>query len=211
MTQPVLVTLTSPTAGGKSYLLNYIRDEAKLPCLVSTTTRAPRVGEVEGVDYYFISEEKSKEMELNGEFAELATYNEIRYGVTKTEYHSKLAQGICFLVVEPSGIESYAQPAKDAGALHFKVYVHTDPEIRIARFKERFFKDLNSSIFSSASPNMFEKTFNSYMTRFQTMFTQEMKWGDAAKWDQIVFGNDTPDKNLDIILTNINKMKAKLL
>ena len=88
--QSVLVTLTAPTCAGKSYLLNYIRNDRKLPCLVSTTTRPARAGEVEGVDYFFISEEESKSIEADDDFAELAVYNGIRYGVTKAEFKSKL-------------------------------------------------------------------------------------------------------------------------
>ena len=98
MSQPILVTLTAPSCSGKSYLLNYIRDEAKMPCLVSTTTRAPRTGEQEGIDYYFISREQSKRYEIEDNFAELAIYNGTRYGVTKQEFKSKLETGLTFLI-----------------------------------------------------------------------------------------------------------------
>ena len=52
--KPTLITLTAPTASGKSYLLERLT-RMGLPRVVGTTTRAPRQGEVEGVDYYFIT------------------------------------------------------------------------------------------------------------------------------------------------------------
>ena len=209
--KPVLVTLTSPTAAGKSYLFNYIRDVAKLPCLISTTTRRPRANEVEGVDYYFISEEESKAIEARNEFAELAIYRGIRYGVTRKEYFEKLSNGIAFLIVEPSGIEHYAQPAIDSGALHLKFYIHTNPEIRIARFKTRVANDIwhamnvpNDKSKSIASDQV-QKIVAAHFDRFNSMLTEELDWGTRAQWDRTLFGEQEPAVNLKIMLDHIAK------
>lgn len=206
---PVLVTLTSPTAAGKSYLFNYIRDVAKMPCLISTTTRPARAGEQEGVDYFFISEEESKRMEAEDQFAELAIYRGVRYGVTKKEFHGKLNQGIAFLIVEPSGIDHYAKPAIDAGADHLKFYIHTDPEIRQQRFMERALSDLKQEIDRYAGDaTAITKLFKSYMDRQRAVSTVEMQWGQAAQWDRILFGTESPETNLKIILDTVAKHRA---
>lgn len=201
---PILVTITSPTAAGKSYLFNYIRDVAKMPCLISTTTRPARAGEQEGVDYFFISEEESKRLEAEDQFAELAVYRGIRYGVTKEEFHSKLSQGVAFLIVEPTGIDHYAKPALEVGADHLKFYIHTDPEIRQQRFIERAMSDFQLEIdkFSGDSTAL-KKLFKSYMDRQRAVSTVEMQWYEMVQWDRILFGTEPPETNLKIILDTL--------
>jgi guanylate kinase len=210
--KPVLVTLTSPTAAGKSYLFNYIRDVAKMPCLISTTTRAPRAGEKDGVDYYFIDEKTSQQLEANDLFAELAIYRGVRYGVTKEEFHSKLSKGVAFLIVEPSGIDHYVKPALDAGAIHLKYYIHTDPQIRLERFKQRVAADLRDAIIADENARRMgkfagaaDKTVASHMDRLVAMLTEELKWGTMYKWDRILFGEKEPAYNLDIIMSDVRK------
>jgi guanylate kinase len=216
-TPPVLITLTAPTAAGKSYLFNYIRDVAKLPCLISTTTRLPRDGEVEGVDYYFIDLQESKKLEEADQFAELAIYRGVRYGVTKKEWNSKLQPGkIAFLIVEPSGIDHYVKPAVEAGALWLKYFIHTPPEVRMNRFIDRMLKDViievKADIFRGKIDSMFTtpsadtlKTVVSYFDRQKAMLTDEMKWFQKSSWERTLMGTDEPSYNLSIIQNDIRR------
>ena len=59
---PTLITLTAPTCSGKSYLLDALTKDW-CSRIVSTTTRPPRPGECEGIDYHFISEEESRRIQ----------------------------------------------------------------------------------------------------------------------------------------------------
>ena len=52
---------------------------------VSATTRRKREGEVDGKNYYFLTEEEFAKKEANGEFLETTVYNGIRYGTLKSE------------------------------------------------------------------------------------------------------------------------------
>jgi guanylate kinase len=201
--KPVLVTLTAPSAGGKSFLYNYIRDVAKLPCLISTTTRAPRANEVNGVDYYFISEEESKRLEAEDKLAELAEYRGVRYGVTKEEFLSKLSSGLAFLIVEPSGIDHYVKPALEAGALHHNVYISTPPEIRLARFKERSANDMTHAL-NGGDPM---KVLNTSLDRLQAILTEEMGWSFIREWDQVISGEEKPEVNLRLILDGVKRCR----
>jgi hypothetical protein len=204
--KPILITLSGGTAGGKSFLFNYIRDIAKLPCLISTTTRPMRVGEAEGVDYFFISEEESRKLEAANQFAELAIYNGVRYGVTRSEFQNKMDMGLAFLICEPTGVEHYAQPAIDMGAHHLKVYVHSDPEVRVARFKERTLRDLEAVW--AQGVNATNKVVSSALTRLQSMVTEEMRWGEIVQYDMTVFGTESPAYNLELIKRQIAKLHA---
>lgn len=225
MAKPILVTLTAPTASGKSFLFEYIRDEAKLPCLISTTTRKPRPGEKEGIDYYFIDESVSSMLEATEQFAELAVYRGVRYGVTKKEFESKLSTGLAFLIVEPSGIDSYVKPAIDMGAHNLKYYISTDLETRIERFKSRVTDDLMSQIGKFAikfheiredmqvlikdSSNI-AYNMQSHLDRLVAMLTEERKWYNMHQWDRVLDGTATPEKNLSIIMNDIASTKERL-
>lgn len=202
--KPVLVTLTAPSAGGKSYLYSHIRDVAKLPCLVSTTTRAPRAGEVDGVDYYFITEEESKRLEAEDQLAELAIYRGYRYGVTKQEFHTKLhQQGIAFLVVEPSGIDHYVKPALEAGAMHLNVYLDTPLDIRLDRFKARAIADMVESFYAPTGEAQLGseslRVLETYLDRLTAILTVEETWKGLHNWDLIISGLDNPTRNSTLI------------
>ncbi len=69
----LLIILSSPSGAGKSTLARALRDwDPDLVFSVSATTRAPRPGEVDGVDYHFLSEEQFKSMVAAGEMLEHA-------------------------------------------------------------------------------------------------------------------------------------------
>jgi guanylate kinase len=195
-----LVTLTAPSAAGKSYLFNYIRDVARLPCLISTTTRAMRAGEVDGVDYHFISEAESLQMEKDDMFAKLAIYRGVRYGVTKDEFQSKLCKGIAFLIVEPSGIDHYVKPATDAGAKHKKYFIALDLPTRIKRLSDRYQADLNQAYESGSNGT---KITASFLDRLQAATSTELSWEGLKTWDKILSGHADPAVNLRIILDDL--------
>ena len=72
-THPRVLVLSGPSAVGKSTVVRALR--ARLPDLhfsVSATTREPRPGEVEGVDYYFVTPERFQELIDSGELLEWA-------------------------------------------------------------------------------------------------------------------------------------------
>lgn len=208
MSKSFLVTLTATSCSGKSYLFDYIRDIARLPCLISTTTRAPRANEVDGRDYYFISQEESLRLEQEGKLAELAIYNGNRYGVTTDEFFNKLSKGIAFLIVEPTGVEHYAKPAVDAGAAHMTVYVDAPLDVRLERFKARATNDIIKAAGTLSSDEV-AKTVATVLKRQQSMLTEELTWDKAADWDLIVDGRDDPSKNLKKIIDAVSAYGAR--
>lgn len=217
-TKPVLITFTSPTCSGKSYLLSYIRDVAKLPCFVSTTTRPMREGEVDGVDYYFISDEESRAIEARDGFAELMTFRGYRYGVSKEEFKKKLDMGMAFLVVEPEGIEHYAKPALEVGALWIKYFVDVPQEVRIERFKKRMEADVmkavqkmqlqESSSLGGDYSDTVKSVVRNYLSRFESMLGPETRWKNMHQWDDILDGQADPRVNLNIINMDVAKVRV---
>ncbi|MCP4394097.1 MAG: guanylate kinase [Alphaproteobacteria bacterium] len=90
----LMLVLSSPSGAGKTALSRgLLAREKNLTMSVSMTTRAPRRGEVDGVDYFFRSEEQFKAAIENGEFLEYAHVFGNYYGTPKGVVEENLAQG----------------------------------------------------------------------------------------------------------------------
>lgn len=91
----LLLVMASPTAGGKTTIAKrLLAVEPKLRQSVSVTTRAPREGEVDGVDYHFVTQEKFKAMLDGGELLEHAIVHGMNnYGTPKAPVEKMLADG----------------------------------------------------------------------------------------------------------------------
>ena len=91
---PVPIILSSPSGGGKTTIAHRLLS-ARKDCgySVSCTTRAPRPGEKQAQDYYFISADEFKQRQKAGAFAESATVHGHLYGTLRSEVERVLAAG----------------------------------------------------------------------------------------------------------------------
>lgn len=104
-----LIIISAPSGTGKSTIINSIIDDErlKLAFSVSATTRTPRDGETDGVNYYFLSVEQFKELIDQDAFAE---YEEVYagryYGTLKSEIEriNKLGKNVILDVDVMGGI-----------------------------------------------------------------------------------------------------------
>lgn len=91
---PLLVVVTGPSGAGKDSVLARMRSLGRpYHFAVNATTRAPREGEVEGADYYFVSEDRFREMVENGELLEHAVVYGQHKGVPKGPILQALRSG----------------------------------------------------------------------------------------------------------------------
>jgi len=91
---PFPIILSSPSAGGKTTIARELRlRRTDLGYSVSCTTRAPRVGEVEGKDYYFLSRGDFERRRSAGDFAESAEVHGNMYGTLRSEIGRVLGAG----------------------------------------------------------------------------------------------------------------------
>lgn len=92
-----LYIISSPSGAGKSTLLNKLFTEMKInhpmEFSISHTTRQMREGEIDGVHYYFVSQEEFKRMISNNEFVEWAQVFDNYYGTSKINIEKNIKNG----------------------------------------------------------------------------------------------------------------------
>jgi guanylate kinase len=93
-TTPLLVVISAPSGGGKTTLCQQLLEVRKdMARAITCTTRAPRPGEKEGVDYYFLDAATFLRRVQAGHFLEHATVYGNSYGTLRSEVLDKLRQG----------------------------------------------------------------------------------------------------------------------
>lgn len=89
-----LFILSAPSGAGKTSLAKaLVASMPNLAVSVSHTTRAPRPGERDGVDYHFVEESRFQEMARNGEFLEHARVFDHHYATSRAAVERLLAEG----------------------------------------------------------------------------------------------------------------------
>jgi guanylate kinase len=91
---PLLVVISGPSGAGKDSVLASLRDHgAPFYFVITATTRPKRAGEVDGVDYMFLPDEKFQELIEKDELLEHATVYNYHYGVPKEQVRHALWRG----------------------------------------------------------------------------------------------------------------------
>lgn len=80
-----MIILTGPSASGKTATCLYLQDHYGIKKVITHTTRPMRNGEVNDIDYHFVSKEEFDRMIDNDEFVEHVTFNGNSYGTSKKE------------------------------------------------------------------------------------------------------------------------------
>ena len=89
-----ILIISGPSGCGKSTLLKEVyKDIDDYYFSISTTTRAPRVGEVNGVDYFFVTKEEFEKDINNGDFLEYAKVHDNYYGTSLKPINKALEEG----------------------------------------------------------------------------------------------------------------------
>jgi len=107
---PKVLVLVGPSGVGKTMLQEKLSVLLKPPTrkLVTTTTRSPRPGEVDGRDYHFTSLGEFEAMVADGMFLEHQAYGRHKYGSTETALLDATEDGaICIAVLGCDGVKAY--------------------------------------------------------------------------------------------------------
>jgi guanylate kinase len=116
---PLLILISAPSGGGKTTLCQQLlRARPDMTRAVTCTTREPRKGERNGVDYYFLRAEDFLKRVQAGNFLEHATVYGNSYGLLKSELLGKLRQGKDVLLnVDVQGAATIREKAESESEL----------------------------------------------------------------------------------------------
>ncbi len=124
-----MIVIVGESACGKSSVAKYLMEHYGYKRIVTYTTRQPREGEQDGVDYFYINQQHFKTLEDQGFFAETATYNGWSYGSAKEDYKDD-----CVIVLTPRGLRSIKRSGIDN---IFAVYIDVPRRDRLIKCLER--------------------------------------------------------------------------
>jgi len=121
--------LVGPTASGKNILRERLAKKG-FTFDVSYTTREIRkeVGEKDGLDYHFISDEEFEKMKANDGFYEKVEYNGKKYGTGRYEWNNSDV-----FIMEPHGIDCILEEDRDSC---FIIYIEPPTQERVKRMRE---------------------------------------------------------------------------
>ena len=112
----LLVILSAPSGCGKDTVFQELRKVRNdVVESVSATTRAPRDGEEEGINYYFKSESDFQLMVVNDELLEYAKYNNCYYGTPIAGVEKAINESkVCFLIIDVQGAQRIMSQRPDS-------------------------------------------------------------------------------------------------
>lgn len=124
-----ILLLSGPSGCGKSTLLKEVYKEiSDYYFSISTTTRQPRVGEEDGVDYFFVSKEEFEEDIVNGNFLEHANVHGNYYGTSLKPIKKALEEGK--LVIFDIDVQGHAIVSKKLPEVLTSVFI-TTPSLEV--------------------------------------------------------------------------------
>jgi guanylate kinase len=108
--------ITGPSGVGKGTLIRALRGAIpELELSTSATTRSPRAGEEDGVDYHFLEPAEFARRVDEGDFLEHATYSGNRYGTLRSEVEERTARGApVVLEIEVQGARQVRESMPEA-------------------------------------------------------------------------------------------------
>tara|TARA_X000001036_G_C20532141_1_gene746686 strand:+ start:330 stop:926 length:597 start_codon:yes stop_codon:yes gene_type:complete len=176
----IMVILSSPSGVGKTTLTKKIQQKYQsFKISVSHTTRKPRSNEVEGVDYYFVSQKKFEELISENKFYEYAKIFENYYGTLKKNVDETILNNDIIFDIDWQGTK---QLSKFTNLNLIKIYLITDNKEEL---KKRLIKRN-------------QNTEDEIKSRFDS-FDEDIKhWKD---YDYVII-----NKNLDVCFKQIEKI-----
>ena len=176
----IMIILSSPSGVGKTTLTKKIQQKYQsFKISVSHTTRAPRSNEIDGVDYYFVSEDKFKELIKNNEFFEHAKIFENYYGTLKKAVDQNILDNDILFDIDWQGTKQLSK-FKNLNLIKIYLITHNKNEL-----KNRLVARNQNSI------DEIDKRFNS--------FDEDIKhWKD---YDYVII-----NKNLEVCFKQIEEI-----
>lgn len=193
---PVLLVLAGPAGSGKSTLCDrLVAEDPSFSRVITTTTRAPREGEINGVHYHFFTPAEFDAKVTRGEFLEWAwVHGQRRYGTLASSVLEPLGRGQNLVMsVDVQGVDSFRRAAQTNPLLKramTTVFILVDHERLVARMRARA-QDHEEEI-------------------ARRMQTAEAELREAAKFD-FVIESHTRDEDFAALLRILEQARTRVL
>lgn len=188
-----VVIIAGLSASGKSTVLDYMVENLGYEKLVTTTTRDPRPGEVNGVDYHFLSKEDFKNKKNEGYFLENVEIKGNFYGTGLNAFQKDFGDKKPVLILDPVGVVEATKILEKEGWKVNSVFIDESPETCIERVLSR-----------DASPEEQKKRVND-------INTVEKGWGTHTNYKFRTIPGSSIEKNAkDIDEFNKTQMNQKV-
>ncbi len=191
MTNGAILIISGPSGCGKSTLLKKVYESINdYYFSISTTTRAPRVGEQDGVDYFFVSKEEFEEDIKMGHFLEYAEVHGNYYGTSLKPIKQAVEEGK--LVIFDIDVQGHDIVRKKLNDIVTSVFI-TTPTL------EELEKRLTSR--DTDSKDVIEKRLSNAKT--------EIKY--FQKYDYFIVNDDLEEASKQLVsIANVTRIKSKL-
>jgi guanylate kinase len=186
-----ILIISGPSGCGKSTLLKEVyKDISDYYFSISTTTRAPRVGEVNGVDYFFVTKEEFEKDIDNNDFLEYAKVHDNYYGTSLKPINKALQENK--LVIFDIDVQGHEIVRNKLDSIVTSVFI-TTPSLKVLEDR------LNSR--NTDSNDIIEKRIKN--AKGEVEFFQD--------YDYLIINDDleTAAKQL-VSIANITRIKTKL-
>lgn len=186
-----ILILSGPSGCGKSTLLNEVyKDISDYYFSISTTTRAARVGEKDGKDYFFVSKEEFQEDIKNDNFLEWAEVHGNYYGTSLTPIMKALEEGK--LVIFDIDVQGHEIVRQKLNSVVTSVFI-TTPSLKV----------LENRLYGR------ETDSNDVIQKRLSNSQEEIK--SFAKYDYIIINDDLELASKQLVsIANITRIKSGL-
>lgn len=211
--KPVFI-FTAPSTAGKNHILGLLKSTGIFDEMVTMTTRRPRSGERDGIDYHFVSHDSFEAIaEREGfiEFVKVPSKDSDLgfnyYGTPKSSIGEVFAKGKTPLVIiEPEGAVELYNYLAQSEYMPTCVYLNADMGVGLNRFAKRIVDDLSEV----TDVDEKEKIANSYAQRIDA-FEKELSWCKTTNFDVHVgpsINKEDEDSIIDRLLSSEQTAKA---
>lgn len=194
---PLLLVIAGPAGSGKSTLCDrLVHERPEFARVVTTTTRPPRAGEIDGVHYHFFNPAEFRRRIAAGEFLEWAQvhgeHEDRLYGTLKSSVFEPLAAGTNLVMsIDVQGVDSLRRVAPTDARLQralATIFIIVDRERLVGRMRARA-KDHEDEI-------------------ARRMETAEAELREAAKFD-FTIESHTRDEDFSALLAIVERARAR--
>lgn len=186
-----IVTLTGPTCSGKSSIERVLAEQFNAGRVISHTSREPRPGEQNGVDYYFVDPEFfPTTLRQQDDWVEFVSYLGNNYGIHRSEIQrlSELGFERAIIVCDADGAQQVSRACKKENLKHRGIFVDTPIRTCHKRILARFAIELETN----ANTDALIDTYTKRLLNLQVESDWKLRWGSCLEdWLVLITETDT--------------------